>query len=116
VRATVATDRKESDVLIEQQAMKSLHIVTWRLKAGIVKQEAAIASQQHIKHVPAAVNQHATIEELLEVVFPVWSVLRLCSQDQQEKLDSWRSELAVSSRELLVSSGNSWLAMRNLHC
>jgi hypothetical protein len=28
VRATVATDRKESDVLIEQQAMKSLHIVT----------------------------------------------------------------------------------------
>jgi hypothetical protein len=77
--------------------------VTCGLKAGTVKQEeVAIATQWHDKHVSTAMNQQATIEELLEVVFSVWSALRLYGEDQQQKLVSWRSELAV--RELWVAS------------
>jgi hypothetical protein len=83
----------------------------------MVEQEGVvIARQQHGKHVSAAKNQHSTIEELLEVVFSVWSVPRLYSEDQWNKLVIRRSELAVSSHELHVSSGSSWSAMRNLHC
>jgi hypothetical protein len=70
--------------------------VTCGLKAGTVKQEeAAIATQWHGKHVSTAMNLQATIKELLEVVFSVWSALRLYSEDQQQKLVSRRSELAL---------------------
>jgi hypothetical protein len=59
--------------------------VTRGLKAGTVKQEeVATATQWHGKHVSTAMNQKATIEELLEVVFSVWSALRLYSEDQQK--------------------------------
>jgi hypothetical protein len=47
--------------------------MTWQLKAGIVEEEVAIATQQRGKHVSAATNKHATIEELLEAVFSVRS-------------------------------------------
>jgi hypothetical protein len=48
------------------------------MKAGILEQEeAAIARQRQGKHVSAAMNQHTTIEELLKVVFSVWSAPRL---------------------------------------
>jgi hypothetical protein len=59
--------------------------------------EVAIAKQWHGKHVSTAVNQHATIEELLEAVFSMQSVPRLYSEDQWEKLVS--RKLAVSSLE-----------------
>jgi hypothetical protein len=36
-------------------------------------------------HTSAAMNQHATIEEPLEMVFSVLSVLRLYSKGHQEK-------------------------------
>jgi hypothetical protein len=50
------------------------------------QEEAAIARQRRGKHVSAATNQHATIEGVLEAVFSVWSVPRLYSEDQREKL------------------------------
>jgi hypothetical protein len=47
--------------------MEFFYIVTWWLKAGIVEQEeAAFARQQW--------GKHAATEELLEVVFSVWSM------------------------------------------
>jgi hypothetical protein len=48
----------------------------------------AVDRQRISKHISAEMNQHATIEELLEVVFSVWSVLRPYNEDQQEKLGS----------------------------
>jgi hypothetical protein len=45
------------------------------------RKEAAIATQRCGKHVSVSRNKHSTIEELLEVVFSLWSVLRLCSKD-----------------------------------
>jgi hypothetical protein len=37
----------------------------------VEREEATIARQQHDKHVSAAVNQHAAIEELQAVMFSV---------------------------------------------
>jgi hypothetical protein len=59
--------------------------------------KALIARLAHSKHVPASTNKHATIEALLQMVFPVWSAPKLYSEAQRGKLVSWRSELAVSS-------------------
>jgi hypothetical protein len=40
------------------------YIVTWRPQAGILKsEETSIARQRLGKHIPAATNTHATIEE-----------------------------------------------------
>jgi hypothetical protein len=50
------------------------------------QEESAIARQRHSKHVSTATNQCATVEELFEAVFSVWSILRLYIEDQQEKL------------------------------
>jgi hypothetical protein len=44
-------------------------IVEWR--------HGAIARQWHGKHISTAMNQHARIEELLEIMFSMLSVLRL---------------------------------------
>jgi hypothetical protein len=47
-------------------------------KTGIVLQEeAAVAMQRRGKDVPAATNQHATLDDLLESVFSVRSVTEL---------------------------------------
>jgi hypothetical protein len=74
--------------------------VTRRLKPGIVEQEEeAIARQWRCKHVSAATNQHATVEELLEALFSVRSVPTLYSEDQREKLVR-----RGRSRQLLVLS------------
>jgi hypothetical protein len=54
----------------------------------VEKEEVAIATQSCGKHISAAINQHATTDELLEAVFSVWFVPRLYSKDQQEKLVS----------------------------
>jgi tellurite resistance protein len=51
------------------------------------------ARQQHGKHVSVATNKHAAIEELLEVVFSIWSSPRLYSMDPAtEKSWSWISK------------------------
>jgi hypothetical protein len=56
--------------------------VTRRLKAGIVEpEEASTAMQRFDKHVPAATNTQATIEELFETVFSVGSATRLYDED-----------------------------------
>jgi hypothetical protein len=82
--------------------------VTSRLKAGIVEQEEAdIARQRLGKHISAANNQQAKIQELLEAMFSVWSAPKLYSEYQLEELVSWRLQSAVSIRELQVSSGSS---------
>jgi hypothetical protein len=66
----------------------------------VEEEEAAIARQQDSKHVSAAMNQDATTEELLEVVYSVQSVLRLYNEDQWKKLFSQRFESVVSNLEL----------------
>jgi hypothetical protein len=43
----------------------------------VKQEESAIAKQWHSKHVSMAMNQRATVEERLEVVFSVWAALRL---------------------------------------
>jgi hypothetical protein len=48
--------------------------VTWRLKAGIVEPEEAVARQRLGKHISAATNTHATIEELLAAAFSLLPV------------------------------------------
>jgi hypothetical protein len=45
------------------------------LKAGIVEPEGTVIVRRRIgKHVPAAPNTHARIEELWETIFSMWSV------------------------------------------
>jgi hypothetical protein len=49
-----------------------------RLKAGILKPEEAIVAKQLLgKQLPAAKNTHATIEELLDAVFSIVSVISM---------------------------------------
>jgi hypothetical protein len=69
----------------------------------VEQEEAAVARHWRGKHVSAATNQHATIEELLEAVFSVQSVPGLYSKDQWEKSVS-QSVSVVRSCELQVSS------------
>jgi hypothetical protein len=83
---------------------------------GPIVSYAAIVRQRHGKHVSAATNECTTVEELLEAVSSVWSMLRLHNEDHLDKPVSLRSESAVSSHELQVSAGSSWLAVRNLRC
>jgi hypothetical protein len=35
------------------------------------------------KHISAAMDMHATVEELLKTMFYMWSVPRLCSENGQ---------------------------------
>jgi uncharacterized protein YabN with tetrapyrrole methylase and pyrophosphatase domain len=50
--------------------------------------ETSSARQRHGKHVSAVTNNHATTEELSDVVFSMWSVSRLYKEDQWESLVS----------------------------
>jgi hypothetical protein len=43
----------------------------------VEKEEAVIPRQWHRKHVPTAMNQNVTIEELLEAIISMWNVPRL---------------------------------------
>jgi hypothetical protein len=52
----------------------------------VEQEEKAISRRRRGKHFPAAMNQHAKIEKLLEAVFSVWSSPSLYSDDQREKL------------------------------
>jgi hypothetical protein len=52
--------------------------VTYWLKARSAEQkETTVARERLGKHVPVATDTQATIEELLEAVFSMWSVPRL---------------------------------------
>jgi hypothetical protein len=70
-----------------------IYIVTYRLKArSSGRKEMAVAMERLGKHVPAATNTHATIEELLKTVFSMQSmpfstqsIPRLYSKDQWDK-------------------------------
>jgi hypothetical protein len=82
-----------------------------------VKQvEVVTARQWHGKHVSAPMDTDATTEE--DAVFSMRSVPRPNNKDQvqQEQQPSSRSVSQSVSHELQVSSGSSWLAIRNLHC
>jgi hypothetical protein len=60
------------------------------IKLIVIQEVEAIARKRCGKHGSTSTNEHTTIEELLEAVFPVWSVLKLYSEDQWEKLvRSW---------------------------
>jgi hypothetical protein len=50
-----------------------------------------IARQQQGKHVSAAKNKHATIEEFLEAVFSTWCMLRFYNEDQLDEPESRQS-------------------------
>jgi hypothetical protein len=64
-----------------------LSILTWSLKAGIVElKETAIAGRWLGKHVPAATDMDTTIEELLEAVFCMRSMLNLYKDQQDSKM------------------------------
>jgi hypothetical protein len=63
-----------------------IHNVAQWLKARIVEEQAAVDRKRHGNHVSVAMNKRAKTEELLEAVSFVWSVPRLYSKDQQEKL------------------------------
>jgi hypothetical protein len=56
------------------------HETTEKLLEAVfsVVHTATIARQWHGKHVSAAMIQHSTIEELLEMVFSAWSMTRGC--------------------------------------
>jgi hypothetical protein len=70
---------------------------------GAAKKEAAVAMQLRGKHISAATNQHATTEELLEVVSTMWSMPRLYNEEQRGKLgEGWIWQLVVLS--CIVSS------------
>jgi hypothetical protein len=56
------------------------------LKGAIIEpEETTVARQPLYKQLSAAMDKHATIEELLEAVFSVWSVLRLYIEGHREK-------------------------------
>jgi hypothetical protein len=45
--------------------MIHFHIVTWRLKAGVVEPEQTTTAVQRLgKHIPSATNMQETIEQL----------------------------------------------------
>jgi Holliday junction resolvasome RuvABC ATP-dependent DNA helicase subunit len=78
--------------------------------------DVATAMQRCGKHVSMATNEHATIEEPLDTVFSMWSMLRLYNKDEMDKLVSrqpvggqsqWLAVLSytVSSRYLATNSG-----------
>jgi hypothetical protein len=59
------------------------------MKGGIVvPEETASARQRLNKHISTSTDMHATIEDLLERMFSMQSMLRLCSKDERGKLVS----------------------------
>jgi hypothetical protein len=52
----------------------------WRLEPGLVERNA-IDRQRYGKHMSAATNKHVTLQEMLEVMFAMRFVPRLCSED-----------------------------------
>jgi hypothetical protein len=62
--------------------------VTW-LKVRILEpEETIVARQRLIEHGPMAMDTYATTEELLEVVFYMWPMLRLYNKGQWKRLKS----------------------------
>jgi hypothetical protein len=54
------------------------NIVTWSLKVRIAELEEMYITRQRLdKHVPVAMATHATMEELLETMFSMGSILKL---------------------------------------
>jgi hypothetical protein len=47
----------------------------------VESEETAISRQWPSKHAPVATDIHATMEELQEVVFSVWSMPKLYNKD-----------------------------------
>jgi hypothetical protein len=54
--------------------------------------EMAFARQQLDKHMSTVTDTHAAVEELLEIMFSVWSLPRLYREDTQEKLVALSSQ------------------------
>jgi hypothetical protein len=55
------------------------------MKARTVEpKQTAVARQRFGKHIPVAMNTHATVEKPLEAVFTMWSMPRLRNVDQQD--------------------------------
>jgi hypothetical protein len=59
--------------------------VTWHPKVGIMEPEEMVFARQQLNKLMSTVTDtHAAIEELLEIMFSVWSLPRLYSEDTQE--------------------------------
>jgi hypothetical protein len=56
---------------------------------------AAIAGQWRSKHVSVATSKHATMEELLDAVFSVQSMLKLYNDTSEVDKSSYHSKLHV---------------------
>jgi hypothetical protein len=83
--------------------------LTWRLKAGI-KEQGVVAVAYHVS---TGTNKHASVEELLEVVFSMWSLPKLYSEDPAEVQSVFRitSRLVVYCQS--VCPGNKPLDAHN---
>lgn len=68
------------------------------------QKEVAFAIQQCINHLSAAKNKHATVEELLGVMFSVWSVLMLYNEDQVDKEWSLPCKKIFGIMKFIISS------------
>lgn len=77
-------------------------------KGRIVEsEETAISRQWPSKHAPVTTDTHATMEELEEVVFSVWSMPKLYNKDNGAVSWSQRLSLAVSHKSAVRVGG--WL-------
>jgi hypothetical protein len=79
-------------------------------------EDTAVASQWHCKHISVEMNQHTTIEELLEVMFSMQSAPRLYKEDQQQfssvnDTPILLSERAPPSTKLQMSDSNKNLVL-----
>jgi hypothetical protein len=89
-----------------------IHIMTLRQKAGTAKpQETSIARQRFCKHFPVATDTNATIRELLEIMFSVRSVPKLCNHEWDQPTRSRFFVVFLSPRAVL-----SWYPNSTLHC
>jgi hypothetical protein len=50
-------------------------------------EQTSIISKQWLgKHTPTATDMHTVIQEMLETVYSVWFMLKLCNKDQWDHL------------------------------
>jgi hypothetical protein len=53
----------------------------------VEQEDVAVARQRHSKRISTATNKHVTTEELLEIVFSMWSAPRLYNEDHFSHAD-----------------------------
>jgi hypothetical protein len=64
----------------------------------VEREEKAVDRQRSHKHISAATNKHATIQELLEAVFSLRSDQRLHNENERDKRGSRKSALVTGGK------------------